>query len=212
MRLLEGGAGSLEALSDRELARLCADADAAGWRELTARHERRVLLVLLRAGVAEAELTDLRQEVYARLLAQKGAALRTLRAEREGALGAFLAQVALRVAIDHGRSRGSRARREVSEEEARDVASPSRPVDELVAVQQGRERFARALLAAASGQHAARDLLVLRAHFSDGLNPGEIAQMGTGLTTKGIETLLRRARMSIEAALGAGASREVKEK
>ena len=212
MRLLEGGTASLKALSDRELARLCADADAAGWRELTARHERRVLLVLLRAGVADAELSDLRQEVYARLLAEKGAALRTLRAEREGALGAFLAQVALRVAIDHGRSRGARARREVGEEEAQEVASSGRPVDELVAVQQGRERFSRALLEVAQGPHAARDLLVLRAHFYDGLNPGEIARMGTGLTTKGIETLIRRARMSIEAALVADARGEVKEK
>ena len=200
-------------VDDRALATRCADGDPSGWEELLARFERRATLVLLRAGVAEPELADLRQDVYARLLADRGAALRGLRAEREGALGAFVAQVALRVAIDHGRARGTRVKSEVDLEEAHRLPTLHRSPEDEAARTQRHERFSRALLAAAEGPQLERDLTVLRAHFADGLNPQEIAGMGVGLSAKGVETLLRRARLHIEESLGASAQvREVKEK
>ena len=195
-------------LGDRELASRCAEGDALAWDEFVERFERRVLLVFLRAGVAETDCTDLRQEVYARLLTQGGAALRSLRAEREGALGAFVAQVALRVAIDHGRSRGTRAKSEVLEDEAHNLPAPHPSPEDAAQFQQGRARFSSELLRAAEGPSLERDLTVLRAHFVDGLNPQELSQMGFGLSVKGCETLVRRARIQIETNL----QREVKEK
>ena len=188
---------------DRSLALRCADGDRAAWLELCQTHDRRVLLVLLRAvGPGfRADLGDLRQEVWARLLANRGAALRGLRAERAGALGAFVAQVALRVAIDFGRARGARAAREVSEEEADELPFGGEAPDEAAARRQRSVRLQEALLRAAEGPNARRDLLVLRAHFHDGLNPAEIAAMNVGLGVKGVETLLYRARVRIEQAL-----------
>ena len=204
----------LGALDDLQLAARCAGGDVDGWDELLARFDRRVLLVLLRAGAPAHELADLRQEVFARLLEENGAALRGLRGEREGALGAYVARVALRVAIDHGRARGSRQRQEAPEEEAHQLSAQRASPEEIAQLNQGRARFGRALLAAATGPQLERDLIVLRAHFLDGLNPQEIAAMGVGLSTKGVETLLRRSRLQIEAELvsGAGGARGVVEK
>jgi RNA polymerase sigma factor (sigma-70 family) len=190
-------------VSERTLALRCADGDPAAWTELVETYDRRVLLVLLRtvgSGFAD-ELPDLRQEVWARLLARRGAALRGLRAEREGALGAFVAQVALRVGIDFGRARGTRAAAEVSEEEAHALQATTEAPDEAASQRQRRVRLEQALLRAAEGANAQRDLLVLRAHFRDGLNPVEIGRLNLGLSAKGVETLLYRARARIEEAL-----------
>ena len=64
-----------------------------------------------------------------------------------------------------------------------------------------RLQLAHALLRATDGPNGPRDLMVLRAHFQEGLNPAEIAAMGVGLSAKGVETLLRRARERIETEL-----------
>ena len=186
---------------DRDLAGRCASGEARAWAELVELHDRRILLVLLRAvgRQAECEVPDLRQEVYARLLAGKGRALRELRAERPGALAAFLAQVALRVAIDHRRAKRARPVATAPEEEALDLPAPGRSPEQEAQDREARARIAQAMQQACEGPNAARDLLVLRAHFDDGLNPAEIARMGCGLSTKGVETLLRRGRERIEA-------------
>jgi len=186
-------------VTDRDLAQRCARGERQAWDELVALHDRRIALVLLRAlGQAFAgDLPDLRQEVYARLLANHGAALLGLRAERPGSLAAFLAQTALRVAIDHRRARRARP-------------SAAEGLEALVQLEEGGEtpeahagnREERALLEAALlrvVQGDPRDLLVLRAHLHDGLNAAEIAGMGIGLTAKGVETLLRRAKERLRA-------------
>ena len=188
-------------VGDRDLAARCASGEAAAWAELVERHDRRILLVLLRTvgRQSESELPDLRQEVYARLLAGNGKALRGLRAERPGALAAFLAQVALRVAIDHGRAKGARPVATAPEEAARELPAQDNSPEEEAQLREGRARIAEAMEQACTGPNAGRDLLVLRAHFDDGLNPAEIAQMGCGLSTKGVETLCRRGGERIQA-------------
>ena len=165
--------------------------------------DQRVLTILLRAlgSSHAADLPDLRQEVWARLLADSGAALRGVRAERPGALGAFVGQVALRVAHDFGRSRGLRARREAPEEAAWQVAEARPAPDDLAWAGQRRALLEEALREAARGPREPRDLLVLRAYFFDGLTPGEIAGLGIGLSPKGVETVLQRAKGRVEQAL-----------
>jgi RNA polymerase sigma factor (sigma-70 family) len=185
---------------DRELAARCADGDAEAWATLVELYERRLLRVLLRTvGMAFAhEVPDLIQEVWSRLLASQGAALRSLRAERPGALGAFLGQVALRVGIDFGRARGQRVAAEVEEEEAIELPAPSAGPFSDTLYSRAAGRLDQALLQVVEGPHVTRDLLVLRAHFRDGLNAGEIAALNVGLSPKGVDTLLRRGREKLE--------------
>src|SRR5437763_6633586 len=98
---------------------------------------------------AREELDDLRQEVWARLLARDGAALRGFRGERPGALRVFLGTVARSVALDHFRAR--RPPPDVVEEHAVDPETAL--IDE-----QRRALLARALgAAAAEAEHPARD-------------------------------------------------------
>jgi RNA polymerase sigma factor (sigma-70 family) len=177
---------------ERELVSRCVRGDRRAWAELVERHDRRLLLVLLRAspGASAAELTDLRQDVWTKLV-ERGA-LADLRLEHAGSLFAFLARVALRVAIDHGRARKVRPA-EDPEEAAYEVAGGSDPEAETERAEL-HQRLSRALVRVAEGPNAQRDLLVLRAHLHDGLNPGEISAMGVGLSPKGVETFLRRAR------------------
>lgn len=190
-------------LDDRTLAARCADGDPAAWSLLVELHERRVLRILLRTvGVSQVdELPDLVQEVWARLLAHGGEALRSLRAERPGALSAFINQVALRVGIDFGRSRGQRVAAEVEEEEAHELPAPGAGPFGDTLQGQATGRLDHALLQVVEGPHVMRDLIVLRAHFRDGLNATEIAALNVGLTVKGVDTLLRRGREKLEAIL-----------
>src|SRR3954469_8850829 len=97
--------GALEgAFSEGELALACVRGERRAWAELLRRYDGKVRSALRRAGAPE-DADDLRQDVWARLLANDRAALRRFRAERAGSLQVFIGQVARRVAIDHGRAR-----------------------------------------------------------------------------------------------------------
>jgi RNA polymerase sigma-70 factor (ECF subfamily) len=179
-------------LSERSIASHCADRDAEAWAELVRRYQRPILLILSRVlGTAsQADLQDLLQETYVRLLERDGEALRNLRGEREGALRSFVLQVALRIALDHLRSRRRRSSLGASAAEQAPQTGPT--PEELVRAEERRMRLAHAILQVASGGNTARDLLVLRAHLLSGLSSGEISRLDVGLSRKGIETLLRR--------------------
>jgi DNA-directed RNA polymerase specialized sigma24 family protein len=109
--------------------------------------------------------------------------------------------VALRVAIDHARARGARPAAAAFGEGGGDLPAQGNSPEEDAQEREGRARLAQAMRRACDGPNASRDLMVLRAHFEDALNPAEIARMGCGLSVKGVETLLRRARARIEALL-----------
>lgn len=178
-------------MDDRELAAACAAGDEGAWLELIRRHDRKVLHVLWQAGARE-ELDDLRQEVWVRLLARQGAALKAFRADHPGALRVFLGRIARSVAIDHGRARRPAA--DVPSQLADPRPGPDAGVD--------RARIAAALdKAAADGEHPARDRDILRLHFEEGHTPTEIAGMGLGLSVRGVEAVLRRARERLKALL-----------
>ena len=185
----------MQELGDKQLARRCAEGDARAWVELVRRYDRRVTLVLLRVlgSAGASELADVRQEVYARLIAHGRAALRSLRAERPGALAAFLGQTALRAALDHARARRSRPRADEPLEALLELPGEEDPERDAEASRR-RAQLSQAVLRLSEGPMAARDLVIYRAHFQDGLSPADISRMGVGLTAKGVETLLRRAR------------------
>ena len=178
-------------MDDRELAAACAAGDEGAWLLLIRRHDRKVLHVLWQEGARE-EIEDLKQEVWVRLLARGGAALRGFRADHPGALRVFLACVARSVAIDHRRAR--RPSPELPAELVDRGPAPDAGVD--------RARIAAALDKAASdSEHPARDRDILRLHFEQGHTPTEIAGMGLGLSVRGVEAVLRRAQERVKALL-----------
>jgi RNA polymerase sigma factor (sigma-70 family) len=163
---------------DRELARRCARRDADAWAELLRRSES-----VLRRALPESE--DLRQEVWVRLLAHDCRALRNVRAERPGALAAFIRAVARSVAIDHRRAQ-DRAAHVFGEP----FAPESSTFDERV-----RRLFD---VAAQRSAHPARDRDILRLHFEEGFGPAEIAAMGIVAHRDAAESVLRRMRVRLE--------------
>jgi RNA polymerase sigma factor (sigma-70 family) len=178
-----------------ELAAACARGEGRAWAELLRRYDGKVRSALRRAAAPE-DADDLRQDVWARLLANDRAALRRFRAERAGSLRLFIGQVARRVAIDHGRARRLRPPA-CGEEPAFLASSAPSPLDLLRQAAQSL-RLAAALdaLAAAAG-HPARDRDILRLHFEEGWLPVEIAGMDLGISVRGVESLLRRARQKL---------------
>src|SRR5256885_3807438 len=91
------------AMRDRKLVDLCTRGDRRAWAELFRKQDRRLRRILARAGRGDGGLdaADLRQEGWLRLIEKR--ALGRPRLERDGALDAFFAQVARRVALDHQR-------------------------------------------------------------------------------------------------------------
>lgn len=180
-------------LNDRELADRCARGERPAWVELIRRYDRKVLRVLWNSG-GRGELEDLRQEVWARLLANDGRALKGLRAERQGSLSLFLAMTAKRVALDHVRARKSRP---VIEHDAVATGIPdvaASPEDHAQAARR-KQILVRALETVASeSANPGRDRDILRLHFEEGYSANEIAEMGIGLPAKGVESVLRRSR------------------
>ena len=176
------------AMRDREIVERCKRGDRLAWAELFRKQDRRLLQIFARSARG-ADAVDLRQQVWLKLV-EKGALAR-LRLERDGALDAFFAQVARRVALDHRLEPGP-APPEV-------VSGVRDPEAEAVRAEE-RQQLAAALCRVARGSR--RDFHILRSHLLDGLGATEIAGMSLGLTPKGISSLLNRALPRVAAELG----------
>jgi RNA polymerase sigma factor (sigma-70 family) len=171
--------------AERALIAACAEGDAEAWEALRGRYHRTLHGALRDAGARE-DIDDLEQEVWARLLAHDRAALRGFRG---GSLRAFLTQVARSVAIDHGRARRVRP----AEEELRGLASSGPDAEHRLAESQERGRVSAALdEVALASDNPARDRDLLRLHFEEELSASEIAELGLGLSARGVEAVLRR--------------------
>lgn len=193
--------GALEAaFSEGDLAAACARGERRAWAELLRRYDGKVRSALRRAGAPE-DADDLRQDVWTRLLANDRAALRRFRAERTGSLRVFIGQVARRVAIDHGRARRLRPPGCGGQEPAALPSSAPSPFEQLRSAARARRLSAALDKVATASDHPARDRDILRLHFEEGYLPAEIAGMAPGISTRGIESLLRRARQKLAALL-----------
>jgi RNA polymerase sigma factor (sigma-70 family) len=168
-------------VTDAALIDACCAGDATAWRTLRTRYHPLLQAALRKSGAHE-DLDDLEQEVWARLLGRDRAALRGFRG---GSLGAFLAQVARSVCIDHHR----RARALTELNPAMACERPS--AEYRLSREEERKQLAAALAQVAM---TARDRDVVRLHFEDELPYAEIAALGVGLSERGIESLLRRLR------------------
>lgn len=187
-------------LQERELAVACARGDQAAWLELIGRYGRSVLNVLRQMGARD-DLEDLKQEVWARLLAREGAALRSFRADHTGALRLFLVRVAKSVALDHGSARRVRPPHSGGEKPGELPHAGPGPEAVTRESQERRRLLAAVEKAVEESENPARDRDILRLHFEEQFTPTEIAEMGLGLSVRGVEAVLRRAKQRIDALL-----------
>ena len=177
-----GAPGWNGAVGDRELIDRCTRGERPAWSELFHKFDRRLLQILSRVarGSPGLDPADLQQELWVKLI-EKGALAR-LRLERAGALDAFLARVAVRVALDH-------RRRELATCAAAFTDPSPNPESEAMRAEE-RRQLGAALLRVVRGSR--RDFRVLTAYLRDGLGPTEIARSGIGLGAKGVASLLHR--------------------
>ena len=177
-------------MGDRELIDRCSCGDRRAWSELFRRYDRRLLAILTRGarGIPGLDPADLRQEVWAKLV-EKGA-LAGLRLGQPGALEAFLARVAARVALDHRRRR----RKRPFEGTWIDIETPHHGADPEAEAMKAEQlgQLSAALRRIVAGPDSRRNLRVLGCYLHGGLGPTEIAACGVGLSTKGVASLLRR--------------------
>jgi len=175
-------------MRDREIVERCKRGDRLAWAELFRKQDRRLLRIFARSAPG-ADAMDLRQQVWLKLVEKD--ALARLRLERDGALDAFFARVARRVALDHRREQ---------EPVLPGVMSGGRDPEAEAVRAEEREQLAAALCRVVRGSR--RDFDILRSHLRDGLGATEIAGMGVGLTPKGVSSLLNRALPRVAAELG----------
>jgi RNA polymerase sigma factor (sigma-70 family) len=154
-------------------------------------HRPSMLRVLLAATGGDSSLAqDLEQDLYLRLLAPGHPALRNLAGQGPRALRAYLHRSALNLAIDHRRRVGIRPAT-VPLDGLEDLPSALRsPEAEAAAA----ERDARILEIAReiAGENPQRDLMIFNAYYVNGFSAREIAAMGVGLGSSGVEAALLR--------------------
>ncbi len=177
-----------------DLAERCLRLDPKAWEELVASHRRVVLRVLTRIlGTGDpAIIQDLEQETYERLLQRDCEALRAVEGPRH--LRALLCTIAANLARDHLRRSAVReAHLQAESLQAGEALFESPPLPaELFARKEDLERISKALEKVLKGPNARRDAQIFRAYFFEGETASEIAAMGLGLSTKGVETVLLR--------------------
>lgn len=199
--------GSSE-VSSAELVRRCGEklGDRPLWELFQKRFQKLIFLYLMRALKFHSKRDDvtelipeLAQDVYLRLVQNKGSMLRGFRGETDLSVAAFLGRVCASVAIDHLRHMESRKRfgNVVSIEEAREAyeISPreySEPNVEAILKWIDVEKLAAN---DPDQKNAQRNAIIFKLHFIDGLTTEEISAFpGFDLTERGVGSVITRLR------------------
>lgn len=196
----------LKAISSEELARLCIDAgDAEAWTEFVRRFQKPIALTVLRIsrswGLAKLPLVDdLVQETFIRLCADHCRLLREFKVGTSACdpLVALVKVVASNVAHDYFRNRTARKRGgkqtaydpELPDEAIlSDLWNGARHIERTVQLRE----IQRALNEAPDTAVTARERLIFRLYFQQGLTAAAIASIpAVTLTTKGVESAIFR--------------------
>ncbi|MGB6158293.1 MAG: sigma-70 family RNA polymerase sigma factor [Acidobacteriaceae bacterium] len=194
----------LSAISSEELTRLCVDAgESEAWTEFVRRFQKPIALTVLRIsriwGLAcIATVDDLVQDTYLRLCADGCRLLRDFKTGAEGAnsLTALVRVVASNVAHDYFRNktaqkRGGTASGQELPDEAllSDLWCGAHDIERTVQLRE----IDRVLRAASDATVAAREKLIFRLYFQQGLTAAAIAGLpGIDLSTKGVESAIFR--------------------
>jgi RNA polymerase sigma factor (sigma-70 family) len=192
-------------ISSADLLRECGQrlTDRALWGKFQDRFQRLIFSYLMRTlryrGINDDisdTVPDLAQDVYMRLVQNDGRRLRAFRGTTEFSACAFMARVCANVVADHFRYN-------TAEKRGSAVVVPIDHVVEREAAANDRSDFVGSIVSwidvesvvnsDQDQKHAARNLLILKLFYIDGLTAHEIAQYrGFDLTEKGVETVLAR--------------------
>jgi RNA polymerase sigma factor (sigma-70 family) len=177
--------------------------DAAVWEEFYIRYRRKILTYLWRAfrmsGGQPHEFLQLAddwvQEVFAKLVNNKGRIIRSFRGSTDVSVNAFLASIAVSTVADQRRSQRAGRRRSqlVRFEDVHEDDIPSGRPDATVSALLDLIDIEKALKDDEESKNPERDLLIFRLHFVEGLTPREMSSIpGFKLTISGLEKVLNR--------------------
>jgi RNA polymerase sigma factor (sigma-70 family) len=199
-------------ISSAELVRQCGHnlGDRQLWALFQERFQRLIFLYLMRTlkfhskhGDLTGLIAELAQEVYLRLVQNKGAMLQGFRGDTDLSVDAFLARVCGSVAIDHLRRNESAKRfgNVVSIEEASEMIESSRRDRGGLNVDAILKWIDVEKLAGddPDQKNAQRNAIIFKLHFVDGLTTEEIAEFpGFALTERGVGSVITRLRKRIK--------------
>lgn len=205
----------MESNGARDLLRRCALlGDGQAWSEFRERFEAR-LVAGIRRGLRRtcmryppAEVEDLLQDVYCKLLDNGGRCLLLCHGAAEEAVSAYLGRIAESVAIDRVRAElaAKRGRGRVAgyPEEGwngrLDTADCSIGPEQQLLLAERQRLFLRRCREVIGSRTPKRDLRVLYLACVEGWSSREIARtLGQSLTTSSIDSLVHRARKRLEA-------------
>jgi len=182
-------------LTGEELLRVCADLrDATAWDEFIRRFHAAIYAAVLRTGRRYAQFQrglcdDLVQETYLRLAAHEAKALREFVPRHPGSACCYLQVIAIRVTQDGCKKKDFRRIQELPPDPP-DIAAPDKTKWLALKAEIGDLLRKNA---------TARDCRIFGLHYLQGLTAKEIAVLaGTGLTLKGVESVLVRLKRLIQ--------------
>ncbi len=208
---------------------LDADSSDGVWEEFVSRFQKRIRLVVLRSFQTEAErnagldtgsprdaVLDLTQEVFVKLLESDRRALTRFRARSEHSIHTYLHTIAVNLVRDHFKKlraqKTPKAAASLSNLVQHELDSDGPSYDQAlvsdgpgperyVASQELRDRMGATIeRASPQASSGARDRLIFRMYFVEGLTVGEIAAIPlVGLTESGVEKCIRRIREALRA-------------
>jgi RNA polymerase sigma factor (sigma-70 family) len=219
----------LTRLPNRELVKqlVNAEPDDPLWQEFVSRFGNRIRLVVLRsfeteqtrsptldAGSARDSVEDLTQEVFVRLLEGERRALGRFRGRTDHSIYTYLSAIAVNLVRDHfkklravKRPRGTTSSsnsilsepKETALDYGQSLIGDGSGPERFVASHELREAISTVLAETSRDGTTARDRLVFRLFFIEGLTVDEIARNRMiGLSQSGVEKCIRRMRNALK--------------
>jgi RNA polymerase sigma-70 factor, ECF subfamily len=194
-----------------ELLRACANGDASAWQEFMQRFHRIIAITAYRVarrwGAGPEVVDDLVQETYLKLCADQARVLRQAGLSDPDTVFGFLKVVTANVATDHFKRANAGIRGGSVPHESLD--SPERPggaEGPSVMPDAGRalllEKVDTCLCALTPPETRERDRTIFWLYYRQGFTAAEIADLpSTGLSLKGVESLLHRLTQQVRARL-----------
>lgn len=191
-------------MSAEELVAACANSnDDAAWNEFVSRFHRPIALSILRTAyqwgaVAQQVVDDLVQETYLKLCASKLHLLRDFASQHPDAIVPYIKTLAANLAHDHfkalhSQKRGAGESGQPLDDSASDALSVSSSGNDVIERDILLGEINEALEECTVGPDAARDRLIFRLYYQQGMSAKAIAALpSVGLGAKGVESVIYR--------------------
>jgi len=190
-------------MSTVELIHACAEPDDAAWEEFVSRFRRPITLSIIRTthqwdGAPTEVVDELVQETYLKLCVDKCRLLSEFAAGHPEAASGYIKTIAANVTHDYFKSLHSQRRGAGQVQQLPEGADPGESDLRLgSAARMEREILLKqiecCLDACSAGRDEARDRLIFRLYYRQGMTANDIAGLPhIGLTTKGVESAIFR--------------------